>query len=189
MSYSVFPAPSTGISVNDLITEPKWTLVESYTTNSGSSKTFSGLSGYNIYRLAIVGFRWNVSANIEARLNGVTTNRYFQLGERGNGVSLNFAQTNATSFYLGYYHSDSEVPSYGYIDVYNAKASGLKGGQIQMSTRNSSNATEYLRSKTTFDMGGNPSAITSLEIFNATSATFNFNTSIPGYGLHLYGGN
>lgn len=188
MSYSVYPAPSSGITVNDLITKPKWTLIESYNTNSGSSKTFSSLSGYGLYRLAFVGMRWSNSANIEARINGVTTARYFQIGEQGINVSLDYAQSNASSFYLGYYHSDSAVPSYGYMDIYNANSNGFKEGELYLSTRNSANATEYMRTKMTFDMGGNPGPVTSIEIFNVTGPTFNFNTSIPGYGLHLYGG-
>lgn len=117
MGYSVFPAPSSGITVSDGNTAG-WnrtnpaglTLVAStgFGSLTGTSTyTISGLSGYSFYRLIVTGYYNNVpllmrlNGNSEARYDSQgflsTTNSWVQRRESGWNINYsNGAEFNHT---------------------------------------------------------------------------------------------
>ena len=199
MGIQQIPLPSGGVtlaeitsslpSTSDLITAPKWTHIATYNTNSGTSYTFSNLSGYNRYRLIFQNFRWNTNSNIEVRANGVTTDSYWQQGLTGTSMATSTIATGSTSWYVGYYQQDYGVPSYGWLEINNAGQAGMKTGSLLINTATSGSSADRRRMELALNLGENTAAITSLTVFNGSGATFNFQTDYPNRGIHLMGAN
>lgn len=199
MGIQQIPLPSGGVtlaeitsnlpSTSDLITAPKWTHIASYNTNSGSSYTFSNLSGYNRYRLIFQNFRWNANSNIEVRVNGASTDSYWQQGLTGSNMTTSTTQNAATSFYIGYYQQDYGVPSFGYMEINNAGQAGMKTGSLIINTATSSSTADRRRMELAFGLGENTAAITSLQVLSPTGANFYFLSDAPNRGIHLMGAN
>ena len=69
MAISVIPTPV--VSTSDT-----WTLIATNTTTSGTTSTFSSLSGYKKYMVAWEGVT-RASGRVTLTFNGITTNTYF----------------------------------------------------------------------------------------------------------------
>lgn len=54
MSYLVYPPAASGITTDDLLTVPNWTLIGRQTSNT-AAVTFSGISGYRMLQIRVSG--------------------------------------------------------------------------------------------------------------------------------------
>lgn len=194
MSYSVYPAPSSGIQPSQLITEPSWTLINSSQGNS-STVTFSGISGYRKLKLMVIGGVSSTTSTLDARIriNGDSSAVYSWSNKTlaaGSGAEFNSGMSgNDTGFSQGALfvgsNIDSSRRSYFFFEVDNANNSErIKSIFAQNFFNTSGNA--QLNTQQGF-YRGTPAPITSLSIvtFDGTAIA---NLTSPA-GIYLYGAN
>jgi hypothetical protein len=111
MGQSVFPAPV--VSTTDT-----WTLIQTNTTTSGATSTFSSLSGYKKYMVAWEGITVTGNGNLILTFNGSTSN-YFGgvvLPYSGNyqtsksGIKLNWTTFLDNSGFISIDNANNGIP-------------------------------------------------------------------------------
>jgi hypothetical protein len=194
MGLSVFPAPATGISSSDLLTQSSWTLISSSQGNAGTI-TFSGISGYRKLRLMVIGGFSSTTTNLDARIriNGDSSAVYSHLNKilaGGAGAEFNGGMNgNDTGFTPGIMFVGSSIDSsrrnYIIFEVDNANNSErIKSSSTQNFFNSSGNAT--LITQLGF-YRGNPAPITSLSIVTVDGTAVASHSSPAG--IYLYGAN
>jgi len=193
MGIQTIPAASGGLAVSDLITSPKWTQIGSFTTsNSVSTQTFSSLSGYKRYAIAAVGITSNTVNHDfhRVRVNGVSTESYFLLTFSGSSLSSGTGSGSNDGWVISGYDGNNQVPSFWWLEIGNGQDSGPKKGTISVVGRTNNGASQNLqRGDIIFGIGTNPGSITSLSVAMNGGNNISFNTTLPGYGLYVFGGN
>lgn len=163
--------------------EPDWTLIATSTT-TGTSTTFSGISGYRYLKLYVRDYANNTNTTPRVTFNSTST---------GYSQSINFLIDGGTQYYN--HNADSDA----YYIAYNVTSTGYthNGGWLEISDVNTSLPYKTLKSHGHFinsSTGGghasswgtwkNTSAITSLTVTLYSSA-FSSNSG----GIALYGAN
>lgn len=93
------------------IDQDTWQLIQTNTTTSGSTSTFSGLSGYKKYILTFEGVTLSTNANAVLTFNSSTSNYYGRAalwgentfsGPDGTGIPLNYTtyKTSMNGLYV-----------------------------------------------------------------------------------------
>lgn len=194
MSYSVYPAPSTGIQPSQLITEPSWTLINSSQGNA-STVSFTGISGYRKLRIIIQGGFSSTTAVLDARfrVNGDTSQVYSYLNKQlaaGSGAEFNAGMAGNDTGFLNtqlFVSStrDSGQRNFVAFEIDNANNSErIKTATVSNYYNQSGNA----QLNTQFGYyRGNPAPITSLSIVTVDGTAIGNMTSPAG--IYLYGAN
>lgn len=113
MSYSVYPAPSTGITQSDLLTVPNWTYVGAFTLGS-SSTTYSGISGYKKLRVLGVGLEHSGATgqqDLRMTINGSSNSVDYFYYTSANGA---YTSVNTYDSSQAYINLSSLLPGSGY---------------------------------------------------------------------------
>lgn len=176
---------STGLSASDLITQPDWKLLGSYTTNSANAGFTISNIPQTYKTLKIIGPRFYQPSSVtgvQVRLNGSTSNIY-------NYV---FTQTNNTG---GLYSDPSLMPR---TFLRFALSNSSYNHAFSLTIENYSSSTDYKlfkgwtanESNYKGEVDGyfaSNTPITSID-FYADTSTINVNPgSIAGLGLHIWG--
>jgi hypothetical protein len=177
-----------GLSASDLITEPTWTLIGSYTSTVGVTTTTIGSGGtipqtYRKLRLYINDLYFATNDSICIRPNNSSTSEYVQFAKyEQNGIINRLVDSNVGYWRVYQVGNASKINCVMEIDNYssttdhkfmNYRAPGFVG-----STHMHESGDGYWR---------NASAITSLTIFSLNGYSFSNTSNIAGVGIYLYG--
>lgn len=98
-----------------------WTLVSSQALTSGSTHTFSSISGYRKLRLVAPKLTSALGAKWQIRWNGVTSSVYWYTSTGGTGdfdlpaIELNASTSNSMRFDIEFPVANQSVPQYGEV--------------------------------------------------------------------------
>lgn len=176
MGYSVFPAPATGPTLQQIKDGllDNWTLISSVTpTNGSTTVSFTGLSGYRKYWVVVNDIACNTGSFIGFRINNNGGGVYRHWYQRSDGNSY---FTAGTEILLNAGTGTNGI--HGNLIVENANLSIVKRYEY----RGWANA-----AGTVIDKGDgqmiDTSAVTSLQVFNQSGNTFTATGTVYLYGV------
>lgn len=195
MGYSVFPAPSGGLTVSDLITEPTLTLLGSSTnTAAATTRTISSIStAYKKLYIYINGLvDCNNYANVGVRFNSDAANRYTYLGfqfKQTTTGQTRIVQDSADYDYMNLTYESGMYSTgkyYGVMEIedYASTTSSRKIGRFKGTHTGGENTPYYEQADFIYHQSS-ASAITSIDVFvNAGTAALVNSTS---GGIFVFG--
>jgi len=185
MGYSVFPAPSSGLSASELITSPTWTEIANTSGSGVASISFTSLSGYRRYKIWWEDFLPSVNGeSISLRINNDSNSNYLWFGTiTRNGSTPQTIWTNNYASFIslgGFGGNNTAYSGSGWVEINNANSTSLKDLNHYASGLNSSGTGCVSQ---LYSIYTGTSAISSLQILTDGGGNMYINN------IRLYGGN